>query len=287
MILDWLEDWFRGILSDGIIGNLSGLFSTVNDKVGEIAAEVGTTPQGWNSGIFNMIRGLSETVIIPIAGGILALVMCYELIQMVTEKNNMHDIDTFMFFKWVFKTFAAVLLVTNTWNIVMGIFDATQQVVSQSAGVIIGNTSLDINSVISNLEAQLETMSVGGLIGLWFQSLFVGLTMNILSICIMLVIYGRMIEIYLVTSLGPIPLATMTNSEWRGMGQNYLKSLLALGFQAFLIMVCVGIYAVLIQSIALTTDISGAIWTAMGYTVLLCFCLFKTGSMAKAVFGAH
>lgn len=287
MILDWLEDWFRGILSDGIIGNLSGLFNTVNDKVGEIAAEVGTTPQGWNSGIFNMIKGLSETVIIPIAGGILALVMCYELIQMVTEKNNMHDIDTFMFFKWVFKTFAAVLLVTNTWNIVMGIFDATQQVVSQSAGVIIGNTSLDINSVISNLEAQLETMSVGGLIGLWFQSLFVGLTMNILSICIMLVIYGRMIEIYLVTSLGPIPLATMTNSEWRGMGQNYLKSLLALGFQAFLIMVCVGIYAVLIQSIALTTDISGAIWTAMGYTVLLCFCLFKTGSMAKAVFGAH
>ena len=287
MILGWLEDWFRGILSDGIIGNLSGLFSTVNDKVGEIAAEVGTTPQGWNSGIFNMIKGLSETVIIPIAGGILALVMCYELIQMVTEKNNMHDIDTFMFFKWVFKTFAAVLLVTNTWNIVMGIFDATQQVVNQSAGVIIGNTSLDINSVISNLEAQLETMSVGGLIGLWFQSLFVGLTMNILSICIMLVIYGRMIEIYLVTSLGPIPLATMTNSEWRGMGQNYLKSLLALGFQAFLIMVCVGIYAVLIQSIALTTDISGAIWTAMGYTVLLCFCLFKTGSMAKAVFGAH
>ena len=287
MILDWLEDWFRGILSDGIIGNLSGLFNTVNDKVGEIAAEVGTTPQGWNSGIFNMIKGLSETVIIPIAGGILALVMCYELIQMVTEKNNMHDIDTWMIFKWVFKSAAAILLVTNTWNIVMGIFDATQQVVSQSAGVIIGNTSLDINSVISNLEAQLETMSVGGLIGLWFQSLFVGLTMNILSICIMLVIYGRMIEIYLVTSLGPIPLATMTNSEWRGMGQNYLKSLLALGFQAFLIMVCVGIYAVLIQSIALTTDISGAIWTAMGYTVLLCFCLFKTGSMAKAVFGAH
>ena len=287
MILDWLEDWFRGILTDGIIGNLSGLFTTVNDKVGEIAAEVGRTPQSWNSGIFNMIKGLSETVIIPVAGGILALVMCYELIQMVTEKNNMHDIDTFMFFKWVFKTFAAVLLVTNTWNIVMGIFDAAQQVVNRSAGVIIGSTSLDINTVVSNLEAQLETMSVGGLIGLWFQSLFVGLTMNILSICIMLVIYGRMIEIYLVISLGPIPLATMTNNEWRGMGQNYLKSLFALGFQAFLLMVCVGIYAVLIQSIALTANISGAIWTAMGYTVLLCFCLFKTGSMAKAVFGAH
>ena len=202
MILDWLGEWFRGILTDGIIGNLTGLFDTVNQKVGEIAGEVGATPQGWNAGIFNMIRSLSETVIIPIAGAILAFVMCYELIQMVTEKNNMHDIDTFMFFKWVFKSFAAVLIVTNTWNIVMGIFDMAQQVVNQSAGVIISDTSIDLASVVTDLEAQLEAMSLGGLIGLWFQSLFVGLTMNILSICIMLVIYGRMIQIYLVTSLG-------------------------------------------------------------------------------------
>lgn len=240
MILDWLEEWFRGILTDGIIGNLTGLFDTVNQKVGEIAGEVGATPQGWNAGIFNMIRSLSETVIIPIAGAILAFVMCYELIQMVTEKNNMHDIDTFMFFKWVFKSFAAVLIVTNTWNIVMGIFDMAQQVVNQSAGVIISDTSIDLASVVTDLEAQLEAMSLGGLIGLWFQSLFVGLTMNILSICIMLVIYGRMIQIYLVTSLGPIPLSTMANSEWRSVGQNYLKSLLALAFQAFLC--CAGIF---------------------------------------------
>lgn len=287
MITDWLEEWFREILTDGIIGNLTGLFDTVNTKVGEIATDVGATPQGWNAGIFNMIKSLSETVIIPIAGAILAFVMCYELIQMVTEKNNMHDVDTFMFFKWVFKTFAAVLIVTNTWAIVMGVFDAAQQVVNQSAGVIIGNTSIDITTVIADLETQLDTMSLGGLIGMWFQSLIVGLTMNILSICIMLVIYGRMIEIYLVTSLGPIPLATMANSEWRSMGQNYLKSLLALGFQAFLIMVCVGIYAVLIQSISASGDVSAAIWLAMGYTVLLCFCLFKTGSIAKAVMGAH
>ena len=287
MIIDWLNDWIRGILTDGIIGNLSGMFDTVNQKVGEIAGEVGATPQGWNAGIFNMIRSLSETVIIPIAGAVLAFVMTYELIQMVTEKNNLHDIDTWMFFKCVFKSFAAVLIVTNTWNIVMGIFDMAQQVVNQSAGVIIGNTSIDMATVITDLEARLDAMSLGGLVGLWFQSLFVGLTMNILSICIMLVIYGRMIEIYLVTSLGPIPLATMTNSEWRSMGQNYLKSLLALGFQAFLIMVCVGIYAVLIQTIAVTADISGAVWTVMGYTVLLCFCLLKTGSMAKAIFGAH
>jgi len=250
LIIDWLEEWFKGVLIDGIIGNLSGLFDTVNTKVGEIAADVGATPQGWNSGIFNMIRNLSESVIIPIAGAILAFVMTYELIQMVTEKNNLHDIDTFMFFKWVFKTYAAVLIVTNTWNIVMGVFDAAQQVVNQSAGVIIGNTSIDIDSLVGDLQTSLEAMSLGGLIGLWFQSLFVGLTMNILSICIMLVVYGRMIEIYLVTSLGPIPLATMTNGEWRNVGQNYLKSLLALGFQAFLIMVVVGIYSVLIQSIS-------------------------------------
>ncbi|HBC2404409.1 TPA: hypothetical protein IWD06_003007, partial [Enterococcus faecium] len=192
-----------------------------------------------------------------------------------------------MFFRWIFKSAFAILIVTNTWNIVMGVFDATQSVVNQSAGVIIGQTSIDFNTLIPDLESQLEAMSVGALLGLWFQTLVVGLTMNILSICIFLVTYGRMVEIYVVTSLGPIPLATMGNAEWRGMGQGYLKSLLALGFQAFLIMVVVGIYAVLIQNIGSASDISGAIWGCMGYTVLLCFCLFKTGSISKAVFGAH
>ena len=287
MILDWLEEWFKGVLIDGITSNLTGLFDTVNTKVGEIAADVGATPQGWNSGIFNMLRNLSETVIVPIAGAILALIMCYELIQLIAERNNMHDMDSWMLFRWVFKSAAAVLLVSNTWNIVMGVFDLTQSVVNQSAGVIIGNTSIDITTVVTDLDTRLSAMDIGGLLGLWFQSLFVGLTMNILSICIMLVVYGRMIEIYLVTSLGPIPLATIGNSEWRGMGQGYLKSLFALGFQAFLIMVVTGIYAVLVQSIALSADVSGAIWGCMGYTVLLCFCLFKTGSIAKAVFAAH
>ena len=287
MILDWLEEWFKGVLIDGIISNLTGLFDTVNGKVGEIAADVGATPQDWNSGVFNMLRSLSETVIVPIAGAILALIMCYELIQLIAERNNMHDMDSWMLFRWVFKSAAAVLLVSNTWNIVMGVFDLTQSVVNQSAGVIIGNTSIDITAVVTDLENRLSDMDIGGLLGLWFQSLFVGLTMNILSICIMLVVYGRLIEIYLVTSLGPIPLATIGNSEWRGMGQGYLKSLFALGFQAFLIMVVTGIYAVLIQNIALDGDVSGAIWGCMGYTVLLCFCLFKTGSIAKAVFAAH
>ena len=287
MILDWLEEWFKGVLIDGITSNLTGLFDTVNGKVGEIAADVGATPQDWNSGVFNMLRSLSETVIVPIAGAILALIMCYELIQLIAEKNSMHDMDSWMLFRWVFKSAAAVLLVANTWNIVMGVFDLTQSVVNQSAGVIIGNTSIDITAVVTDLENRLSDMDIGGLLGLWFQSLFVGLTMNILSICIMLVVYGRLIEIYLVTSLGPIPLATIGNSEWRGMGQGYLKSLFALGFQAFLIMVVTGIYAVLIQNIALDGDVSGAIWGCMGYTVLLCFCLFKTGSIAKAIFASH
>ena len=286
-ILDKLDEWLRGLLADGIKGNLTGMFDSVNTEVGEIAGQVGMTPQAWNGGVFSMIQNLSETVIVPIAGVILTFVMCYELIQLVTERNNLHDIDTWMFFKWVFKTFCAVLIVTNTWNIVMGIFDVAQNVVNASAGVIIGDTSVDISSVISNLDAQIEALPTGELFGLWFQSIFVGLTMNILSICIMLVVYGRMIEVYLTTSVGPIPLATMTNRDWGTTGQNYLHSLFALGFQAFLIMVCVAIYSVLVQSIGVGGDVSAAIWTCMGYTVLLCFALFKTGSLSKSLFGAH
>ena len=286
-ILDKLDEWLHGLLADGIKGNLTGMFDSVNTEVGEIAGQVGMMPQAWNGGVFSMIQNLSETVIVPIAGVILTFVMCYELIQLVTERNNLHDIDTWMFFKWVFKTFCAVLIVTNTWNIVMGIFDVAQNVVNASAGVIIGDTSVDISSVISNLDAQIEALPTGELFGLWFQSIFVGLTMNILSICIMLVVYGRMIEVYLTTSVGPIPLATMTNRDWGTTGQNYLRSLFALGFQAFLIMVCVGIYSVLVQSIGVGGDVSAAIWTCMGYTVLLCFALFKTGSLSKSLFGAH
>ncbi len=287
MIWQQIEEWFRGILTDGIIANLAGLFDNVNTEVAQIAGELGTTPAGWNAGVFNMIRSLSDNVIVPIAGLIITFVMCYELIHLVIEKNNLNDFETFVFFKWIFKTFVAVWLVTNTWNIVMGIFDVTQSVVNSSAGVIIGSTDIDISSVTADLETRLEAMELGALFGLWFQTLFVGLTMNALSICIMLVIYGRMIEIYLVTSVAPIPMATLGNHEWSSVGQNYLKSLLALGFQAFLIMVCVGIYAVLVQTISVTGDISGAIWACMGYTVLLCFTLFKTGSLAKSIFSAH
>lgn len=282
-----IQEWFKEVLIDGIISNLSGTFDTVNAKVGEIAGEVGMTPSGWNGGIFNMIRSLSETVIVPIAGIILTFVMCYELIQLIVEKNNLHDFDTWIFWKWIFKTFCAVLIVTNTWNIVMAVFDMAQSVVNQSADVIISDAGIDISGVVGDLETTLADWSIGALLGLWFQSIFVGLCAHILTIAIILVIYGRMIEIYLVTSIGPIPFATMANREWGHTGQNYLRSLLALGFQAFLIMVCVGIYAVLVQNIAVGDNITTAIWECLGYTVLLCYTLFKTGSLAKSLFGAH
>ena len=220
MILDMIQEWFKELLIDGIISNLTGMFDTLNTKVGEIAGEVGMTPAAWNSSIFNMIRNLSETVIVPIAGIILTFVMCYELIQLIIEKNNLHDFDTWIFFKWIFKTFCAVLIVTNTWNIVMAVFDVAQNVVSQSAGVIISDAGIDISGVVGDLETQLADWSVGALLGLWFQSVFVGLCTQILSICIFLVIYGRMIEVYLVTSIGPIAFATMVNREWGSRG-NY------------------------------------------------------------------
>ena len=282
-----ITDWLKEVLVSGIVSNLSGMFDSTNAQIGEIAGQVGLTPQAWNSSIFNMIQNLSNNVILPLAGAILAVVMTLELIQLITDRNNLNDVDTWMFFKWVFKSAAAVLIVSNTWTIVMGIFYAAQSVVNGAAGVMIGNTSIDISSVVTDLENRLMEMDVGPLLGLWFQSLFVGICTWAITICIFIVIYGRMIEVYLVTSVAPVPMATMANREWGQMGQNYLRTLFALGFQAFLIMVCVAIYSVLVQNISVSTDISTAIWTCMGYTVLLCFCLFKTSSLARSVFNAH
>ena len=286
-MIDAITEWLKELLISGILSNLSGLFDSVNTRVGEITTQVGLTPQAWNGSIFNMVRNLSNTVILPIAGVILTIVMTLELIQMLTERNNLNDVDTWMFFKWIFKSACAVLIVSNTWNIVMGVFDLTQGVVNSASGVIVGSTSIDFAAIVTDLETQLEAMELGPLLGLWVQSFFVGITMWALSICIFVITFGRMIEIYLVTSVAPIPMAAMLGKEWGGMGQSYLRSLFALGFQAFLIMVCVAIYAVLIQHIGTGGDVSRAIWTCMGYTVLLCFTLFKTGSLAKSVFAAH
>ena len=284
-MFDWIFDWFRGIFIDGIIANFTGMFDEINTKVGEIATQVGQTPEGWNSGVFNLIRTISETVIIPIAGIILTFVLCYELITMIIEKNNLHDFDTFQIYKWILKTFIAVYILTHTFDIVMGIFELAQHVVHQSAGVI--GSSLDMNLALTDLREQLDLMGTGELIGLYLESAILSLAMKAISLCVFIIIYGRMLEIYLTCSIAPIPFATMVNREWGSMGNNYLKSLFALAFQGFLIMVCVAIYAILLQTITSSSDIHAAIWGCAGYTVLLCFTLFKTGSLSKAIFGAH
>lgn len=285
LLLNTLTEWLKELLAGAIASNLTGMVDSVNTKVGDIAVQVGQTPQGWNSGIFSMIQNLSNNVILPIAGIILALVMTMEFIRIIMDKNNMHDFDTWSILMWVFKTACAILIVSNTWNIVMAVFDVSQTVVNNAAGMIVGNT--DIELVTEGLEETLMAMELSSLIGLWFQSMIVGVTMHILSIIIMLICFGRMIEVYLVTSVAPIPMSTMMNHEWSQMGQNYLRSLFALAFQGFLIIVCVAIYAVLVQNMVVESDISMAIWTVMGYTVLLCFTLFKTSSLAKSVFNAH
>ena len=284
---DKVSEWLKELLIGSIMSNLTGLFDNVNRQVAGIADNVGATPQAWNGGVFGMIRNLSDNVILPIAGVILALVATLELIQMIVDRNNMHDMDTFMLAKWVFKTACAVVIVTNTWNIVMAVFDVAQSVVSRASGLVIADTDIRIDSVIVGLEAKLAEMELGALFGLWVQSMFVGFTMWALAICIFIITYGRMIEIYLVTSVAPIPMATMVNREWGQMGQNYLRGLFALGFQAFLIIICVAIYAILVRGIAVESDVSTAIWTCMGYTVLLCFTLFKTSSLARSIFHAH
>lgn len=284
---DKVTEWLKELLIGSIMSNLTGLFDNVNRQVAGVADNVGATPQAWNGGVFGMIRNLSDNVILPIAGVILALVATLELIQMIVDRNNMHDMDTFMLAKWVFKTACAVVIVTNTWNIVMAVFDVAQSVVSRASGLVIADTDIRIDSVIVGLEAKLAEMELGALFGLWVQSMFVGFTMWALAICIFIITYGRMIEIYLVTSVAPIPMATMANREWGQMGQNYLRGLFALGFQAFLIIICVAIYAILVRGIAVENDVSTAIWTCMGYTVLLCFTLFKTSSLARSIFHAH
>ena len=281
-------EWLKSLLVSATVSNLSGLFDGVNQQVESIASQVGTPPQSWNGAIYNMIRAISDNVIVPIAGVILAFVMTLELIQMVSDKNNFHcDIDTWLFFRWIFKTACSTLIVTNTWNIVIGIFEAGQSVVNGAAGIIPARASIDIADFVTDLEDKLNDMEPGQLFGLWFQSQFVGLCTWIIAICVFVITFGRMIEIFLVTSIAPIPMATMVSKDFGNMGQNYLRSLLALAFQGFLIIICVAIYSSLVQNIAVSPDISYAIWTCMGYTVLLCFTLFKTGSVSRSIFSAN
>lgn len=286
-ILDNITEWIKVFLIECITGNLSGMFEDVNNKVGEIAETVGWTPQDWNRDVFSMIQSLSETVIVPIAGMVITFVLCYELISMIIEKNNMHDIDTFMFYKWIFKTFVAVYLVTHTFDIVIAIFELSQRVVQQSAGVIGASASINLDAMLGGVTTQLEAMGMGELFGLLVETMLVRFAMQVVQACIFIVMYGRMIQIYIYCSIGSIPFATMTNREWGAMGNNYLRGLVALGLQGFFMMVCLAIYTILVGQIAGAANIHMAIWNCAGVTLLLCFSLFQTGNVAKSIFNAH
>lgn len=285
-IFEQITGWLKDILVSGIMGNLIDVFSAVNNSVGNVATEVGTTPANFSPEIFSMIRNISETVIIPIAGIILTFIACWELIQMIIEHNNLANFETWIFFKWIFKTFIAVTLVTNTFNITMAVFDVAQHVIGNAGGLIGDSTAISVKDILT-LQITLMDKDIGVLFGILVESFILRHTLKALSIVIFVIVYGRMLEIYLMVSLAPIPFSTFGNREQSQIGQNYLRSLFALGFQGFLIMICVGIYAVLIQGVATSDDVLASIWGLLGYTVLLCFTLFKTGTLAKSVFSAH
>ena len=285
-LLEKLTEYLKGILVSGIMDNLSSTFTSLNEKVGEVASQLATSPADFQPGIYSMIRNISENVIMPIAGLILTFIACYELIQLIIAHNNLANFDTWIFFKWVFKTFVAVELITNTFNITMAVFDVAGYVVQQSGGLIAGSTAVD-SSAIASMQATLEGMELGPLLAVFLQSFVVQFLFNVMSIIIFVIVYGRMIEIYLMVSMAPIPFATFGKKEESMIGQNYLRSLFALGFQGFLIMICMAIYAVLVQTIAFSDDIMMSLWSVLGYTILLVFTLFKTGSVAKSILHAH
>lgn len=285
-VLKAISDWIKSLLTAAIMSNLSGLFDDVNAQVGNIAQQVGTKPSNFEPRVFAMIEALSRNVVLPIAGVILTFIACYELIEMITQHNNMAQFEPALLIKWIFKTTISVWMISNTFDIIMAVFDVTQQVVANSSGIISGNTR--VNDIgLSMLQSSMMQMDVGPLFGLFLQSFFIGITMRILAIVIFVIVYGRMIEIYMMVSLAPVPMATWGNHEQSHVGQNYLKSLFALGFQGFLILICVAIYAVLLQNVAISGDAINSIWSIVGYTVLLCFSLFKTSSVAKTLLGAH
>ena len=286
-IFDAIEEWMRDLLTGMVTSNLTTMFTDVNEKTGEIATQVGMTPQGWNSSIYNMVQSLSNSVIVPIAGIIITMVLCYELISMLTERNNLHDVDTWMFFKYFFKMWVAVFLVSNTWTITMAVFDVGQSVVNSAAGTISGSTAIDISSFTSTISTTMESMELGELFVLMLETFILSFCMKVMSVLIMVIMFGRMIEIYLYTSVAPIPFATMSNREWGQMGTNYFRGLFALAFQAFLMMVCVGIYAALVASIELTDNVHSALFGVAAYTIILCFSLLKTGSLSKQIFNTY
>lgn len=287
-IVDKITEFIKEMLQGWVLTNLETMFTDVNDKVGTIATEVGKSPSTWNSSIFNMIKTLSDNVMIPIAGMIISFVLVYELISMIIDKNNMHEFDTSVFIRFLMKACIAVMLLSKTFDIVLAVFDVGTHIVSQAGAAITGSTTLDVTSTLQSMfNSELSTMTIGQLIGLGMETMIVSLCMKIMSVLITVVLYGRMVEIYLYISVAPIPCATVSNREWGTIGTNYFKGLCALAFQGFFIMVCVGIYAVLVSSVSVLGDLHSALWGVMAYTVVLCFSLFKTGNLAKSIWNSH
>lgn len=285
-VLQQISDWLKELLVTAIMSNLSGTFDSVNDQVRDIAGLVGQTPANFMPGVFNLVKNLTETVVLPIAGIILTFIACYELIQLVVSHNNLANFETWIFFKWIFKTFVAVTLISNTFNITMAVFDVARELILQSGGLISGTPEIDA-SALAYMQSNLEAMEVAELFAILMESCITKVLLQILAIIIFVIVNGRMIEIYLTVSLAPIPFATFGNKEQSQVGQNYFRGLWALALQGFLMMICVGIYSMLISSVAFNNDIMGSLWRVMGFTVLLAFTLFKTGSIAKSILHAH
>ncbi|MBQ4372690.1 MAG: hypothetical protein II785_01175 [Lachnospiraceae bacterium] len=278
----WIKDW----LVDALMDIMTGMFDSINSQVADVATNVATSPANFTPGVYNLMQQVSNNAIMPIAGMILTFIACYELIQLVIAHNNLANFETWIFFKWIFKTYVAVMLITHCFDITMAIFDVAGHVITSSGNIIQNSTAVNA-AQLSQLRSTLEGMSIGSLIPLFGELFLLNIGIKVMSMMVFLVIYGRMIEIYLMISLAPLPFATFGNKEQSQIGQNYVKSLVALGFQGFLILICVAIYAVLIQNVTISSDLAGSLWSILGYNILLVFALFKTSSLSKRIFSAQ
>lgn len=284
-IFDKIEEFFKELLLGGIQANLESMFLDINDKVGAVATDVGKTPMGWNGDVFAFIKSINDSVIIPIAGLIITAVLCIELINMVMQKNNMHDTDTFEFFKYIIKMWIAVWLVSHAFEFSMAVFDVAQHMVNKAAGVINTSATVSGDQIVAMMDT-LKEKGLGELVMILFETSLIKVAIQVISVLIMLVVYGRMFEIYVYSSVSAIPFATMGNKEWGQIGTNYIKGLFALGLQGLFLMVCLGIYAVLVKTIKIT-DIHTSTMTILGYAVLLGLMMLKSGTLAKSILNAH
>ena len=284
-IFDKIKEFFQKLLLEGIQANLNSMFIDINDQVGSIAKDVGKTPMGWNSDVFSFIKNINDNVIIPIAGLIITAVLCIELINMVMQRNNMHDTDTFEFFKYIIKMWVAVWLASHAFTFSMAVFDVAQHLVNQAAGAINTSATVSSDQIVSMVDG-LKSKELGELVMILLETSLVKVAIQVMSIIIMLVVYGRMFEIYVYCSVSAIPFATMGNKEWGQIGTNYIKGLFAIGLQGLFLMICLGIYSVLVKTIKIT-DIHASIFMVLGYAILLGLMMLKSGTLAKSILNAH